>query len=168
MMSPIGRDPLGTWLDVGFGDGSLLAAAQEFGFRPFGLDLREEAVKRLAHQGIEAQLGQLHESPISDAAVISLADVLEHVPFPADLLASARQRLRFDGILFVSCPNMASVAWRTLTQLHVNPYWMELEHFHNFTRLRLTQLLEQCGFRIVQFGFSERYRLGMELIARVA
>jgi protein O-GlcNAc transferase len=43
----------GMWLDVGFGNGSLLFTAQEYGFTPVGIDLREEnvaALKMLRYQ----------------------------------------------------------------------------------------------------------------------
>ena len=34
----------GIWLDVGFGNGSLLFTADEFGFEPIGVDLRKDGV----------------------------------------------------------------------------------------------------------------------------
>lgn len=44
----------GRWLDVGFGDGSLLFTAQEYGFVPIGLDLRKANVDLMVGCGIEA------------------------------------------------------------------------------------------------------------------
>ena len=35
----------GRWLDVGFGNGSLVTTAAEFGYEVVGLDLREESVR---------------------------------------------------------------------------------------------------------------------------
>jgi protein O-GlcNAc transferase len=57
------------------------------------------------------------------------------------------------------------VVWRLLNMKKANPYWAEIEHYHNFGRLRLTSLLSECGFEVVQYGVSERYRACMELIA---
>src|SRR5262249_40155682 len=37
--------PDGRWLDVGFGNGSLLFTAEEWGYMPVGLDLRGENVR---------------------------------------------------------------------------------------------------------------------------
>ena len=37
----------GLWLDVGFGNGSLLFTAQEYSFQPVGLDLRKSNVEDL-------------------------------------------------------------------------------------------------------------------------
>lgn len=162
--------PPGQWLDVGFGDGNLLLTAQEFGYEPIGLDLRSKAVEGLTALGVEAHShtlsvhADIHPRP--SYSVISLADVLEHDPYPVRMLNAARALISSDGALFVSCPNLACAPWAMMTKLNANPYWSEIEHFHNFTRARLTKLLEQCGFAVVRYGISERYRMGMELIAR--
>jgi hypothetical protein len=46
-----------------------------------------------------------------------------------------------------------------------NPYWGEIEHYHNFTRPRLNALLEAHGFSPIDYNISERYRSCMEVIA---
>ena len=96
--------------------------------------------------------------------MISLADVLEHVPFPKDFLRHAHELLADDGVLFVSMPNADALVWKTLERAGTNPYFGELEHLHNFGRKRLTALLEECGFSVVSYGISERYLMCMELI----
>lgn len=159
--------PTGVWLDVGFGNGSLLFTAQEWGFQPMGLDLRPSSVEALKRLGIEARCADLTTLGESGSfAVISLADVLEHMPFPKEGLAAAHRLLRPDGVLLVSMPNYDCVAWRLLDAGNANPYWGELEHFHNFSRQRLYSLLEEHGFEVVHYSVSERYRVCMEVIAR--
>jgi hypothetical protein len=69
-------------------------------------------------------------------------------------------------VLFVSMPNYDCMAWRLLDAGNANPYWGELEHFHNFSRARLSALLSEQGFEPVQYAVSERYRVCMEIIAR--
>jgi SAM-dependent methyltransferase len=157
----------GTWLDVGFGNGSLLFTAQEWGFRPLGLDLRPASVEALQRLGIEARSADLTtlDEP-GRFAVISLADVLEHMPFPKQGLVAAHRLLQPDGVLFVSMPNYDCMAWRLVDAANTNPYWGELEHFHNFSRARLCALLEEQGFEAVHYAVSERYRVCMEVIAR--
>jgi hypothetical protein len=103
------------WLDVGFGNGSLLMTAQEFGFQPFGIDLRKQNVDDLIGLGIPAYHGSL-AGAVSDSAlptpptVISMADVVEHVPFPREPLRHARALIADGGILLVSMPNANSKA----------------------------------------------------------
>jgi SAM-dependent methyltransferase len=159
----------GTWLDVGFGNGSLLFTAQEYGFTPLGLDLRAANVKAFSALGIEAHCKDLSDLSLDAAcSVISMADVLEHAPYPKKTLQAARRLLSAGGVLFVSLPNMESMLWKTMDQRRANPYWAEIEHYHNFSRSRLYALLRETGFEPVRYGISERYRACMEVIARKA
>ena len=45
-----------------------------------------------------------------------------------------------------------------------NPYWGELEHFHNFSRDTLHRLLRDTGFRPVHYAVSERFAHVAQLI----
>jgi hypothetical protein len=84
--------PAGAWLDVGFGNGSLLFTAEEWGFEPVGLDLRPSSVEAMHRLGLEAHCADIaaFDSP-GRFSVISMADVLEHMPFPLVGLAAARR-----------------------------------------------------------------------------
>lgn len=156
----------GGWLDVGFGNGSLLFTAQEYGFTPIGLDLRPTSVEQLKQFGIHAFCMDINQVELSPkVSVISMADVLEHMPYPKQGLASARRLLVDKGVLFISMPNLDSMIWRALDANRSNPYWGEIEHYHNFGRARMYSLLSEFGFTPVRYGVSERYRACMEIIA---
>lgn len=156
----------GRWLDVGFGNGSLLFTAEEWGYVPVGIDLRKANVEALATLGYEAHCVSIEALPHNGRySVVSMADVLEHLPFPKVGLAAAYRLLRNDGVLFLSMPNMDNMVWRLLHANGVNPYWGELEHYHNFSRKRLYALLEEHGFTPLAYHVSERYRVCMEVIA---
>lgn len=156
----------GIWLDVGFGNGSLLFTAAEYGFTPIGIDLREENVQKLKNFGVAAYTIDIvdiaSDSPMS---VISMADVLEHIPFPKKALQKAYELLGDKGVLFLSLPNTETVIWQLRDQQNINYYWSEMEHYHNFSRSRLYRLLKDCGFTPVKYSISERYKVGMEIIA---
>jgi predicted SAM-dependent methyltransferase len=94
-----------------------------------------------------------------------MADVLEHMPFPDKALQHVYKLLEVGGVLFISMPNMVSQLWRTMDQQNINPYWGEIEHYHNFGRGRLFSLLEDCGFQDCRYGVSKRYRACMEITA---
>lgn len=152
-----------TWLDVGCGSGALMMTAKEFGFEVEGLDLRDSAVKRCNQLGLRVFKSTLamHTGEGGHTYdVVSLCDVLEHVPFPRQLIKEAREALNPGGVLVVSCPNLDVFG---LLPDDENPYWWELEHFHNFSGDRLIMLLEKEGFRDFHYRVSERYRLGMEI-----
>jgi len=159
----------GSWLDVGFGNGSLLFTAEEWGFTPVRVDLRRSSVEAMQQFGIEADCVDITAVNGSGRfSVISMADVLEHMPFPQDGLAAAQRLLQPEGVLFVSMPNYNCAAWRLLDANNANPYWGELEHFHNFSRTRLYTLMKDMGFEAIHYGVSERYRVCMEVILRRA
>lgn len=156
----------GDWLDVGFGNAALLLTAAEYGFTPVGIDLRQENVRILRALGVEAYADRLEDLDFSDRfAVLSMADVLEHVPYPGIVLKAAHKAMASGGILFLSMPNSESMIWRTLDRLNQNPYWTEIEHYHNFGRQRLYELLEEYGFSPLRYGISMRYRACMEILA---
>ena len=67
---------------------------------------------------------------------------------------------------FLSMPNSDCHVWRRLDEQGENPFWGELEHYHNFGRRRLYQLLESQGFEPIRYGVSERYYMCMEVIAK--
>lgn len=157
----------GRWLDVGVGNGALLAAADEFGFDAVGIDLRSEPVLRLQELGYKAEAVRFeHLDEENGFDVISMADVLEHIAFPRVAVAKAATFLKPGGLLFVSMPNTASLTWKLMDRAGVNPYWAELEHFHNFDRPRLESVLAEAGLDTIGYSVSERYLAGMELIAR--
>lgn len=156
----------GAWLDIGFGNGSLLFTAQEWGYEPVGLDLRKDNVEAMSKLNIEAHcqpVEQLDETGRFN--VVSMADVLEHIPYPKDALAHIHKLMSENAVLFVSMPNMDNIVWRALDAQGANPYWQELEHYHNFSRGRLYSLLNEQGFDVQEYNISERYRCCMEVIA---
>jgi SAM-dependent methyltransferase len=157
----------GRWLDVGFGNGSLLLTAEEWGFIPVGLDLRKSSVDSMNKLGIEAHCIEMNALEGDESfSVISMADVLEHMPFPGEALRTAHRLLSSNGLLFVSTPNYNCAVWRLLDAQNRNPYWGELEHFHNFSRARFYALLRESGFEPSHYHISERYRVCMEIIAK--
>lgn len=157
----------GRWLDVGFGDGSLVMTAAEFGYDVVGLDLRASSVAKMRAMGFDAHAVDLAAFEASEPFdVISMADVLEHMPFPKAALAKAHALLAADGLLLVSMPNMDAFVWKDLDARGANPYWGEIEHLHNFGRTRLYALLEEMGFTPCRYGISQRYVACMEVLAR--
>lgn len=156
----------GLWLDVGFGNGSLLFTAAEYGFETVGLDLREDTVSTMKQLKFECYREDVcNFSYERKASVVSMADVLEHTPFPKKCLVAARNLLKNEGVLFLSMPNFDALIWKVFTKQGINPYWGEMEHYHNFGRKRLYSLLEETGFKVLRYGVSERYRMCMEVIA---
>ena len=157
----------GVWLDVGFGNGSLLFTAQEYGFEPIGVDLRKDGVIALKSLGIEAYCDYVQNIEFGRSiSVVSMMDVLEHIPYPKEVLLAMHSKMDKDGCLLISCPNSETWIWKFLTLQNKNPYFNSIEHYHNFSRTRLVSLLNECGFNAIKYRVSERYKSGMEIVAQ--
>jgi len=157
----------GTWLDIGFGNGSLLFTAQEYGFEPIGVDLRQNNVDIMNALGIKSYCEDISNLKLEEkCSVISMADVLEHVSYPRDMLKSIDALLDPNGALLISMPNSEPIVWEMMNRQKINPYWNEIEHYHNFSRTRLYELLREFGFQKFDYGISQRYQMCMEVVAR--
>jgi hypothetical protein len=154
------------WCDVGFGNGALIMTAHEFGYQVHGVERCIKNVDRIKSiLGIELNTGH----GIADASrllynVVSYCDVLEHMRYPKSELLRARRNVEPGAALLVSCPAYDAPVWRLMGDPH--PYWCEFQHYHNFSRWRLYKLLKECGFEPLEYAVSQRYRGGMEIIAR--
>ena len=155
------------WVDIGFGNGGLIMTAGEFGFAATGVDARAEPVARLQTLGYAAICSPFENLAIeAPVAVLSMADVLEHMPAPRPAIDKVHAMLEADGLFYLSCPNSETSTWRLWEEANTNPYWGELEHYHNFSRSKLLQLLNDHGFRVIDYYVSARYYSCMEIIAR--
>jgi SAM-dependent methyltransferase len=155
-----------TWVDVGCGDGALAMTASDYGFSALGLDARSEAVRRIIELGFKAQESDFMQCTFEHKLdVLSMMDVLEHMPYPGLALGKAAELVRPGGILVISLPDLSCSSWRMMDAAKSNPYWMEIEHHHNFSRERLIALLGERGFGVADFGIPHRYKAQMELYA---
>lgn len=141
--------PGGRLLDVGCAFGFLLDVAAELDFEPYGLDLSPAAVARArrAH-GARVHAGGLDRDAFPGVRfdAITLVDVLEHVPDPADFLARVRERLAPGGALACVLPNVASVVRRVLGARW--PHYAR-EHLWYWTPGGLRRFFATRGFEVV-------------------
>jgi 2-polyprenyl-3-methyl-5-hydroxy-6-metoxy-1,4-benzoquinol methylase len=151
--------PGGRLLDLGCAMGFLLEAAEQVGLQGWGLDLNPEAV-RVAKQrfGDRVAQGELGASAFPGVSfdVVTLIDVLEHVPDPAALLAGVHQRLAPGGVLAALLPNAASLTRRLLGRRwpHYAP-----EHLFFWTPAALARQLVAAGFEVreIRTGIRKTY-----------
>ncbi|WP_144728447.1 class I SAM-dependent methyltransferase [Extensimonas perlucida] len=154
------------WVDVGCGDGTLTMTAADYGFAAVGLDARQETVSRIRQLGFRAEQGDFMKMKFEGQLdVLSMMDVLEHIPYPRDALRKAAQLLRPGGVIVISLPDLTCSSWKVMDAAKANPYWIEIEHHHNFSRQRLVALLKECGFDIADFSVPHRYKAQMEIYA---
>jgi SAM-dependent methyltransferase len=147
------RRERGRVLDVGAGDGTLLATLRDLGWTVHGLDFDERAVEAAASRGVEVQLGDPRKLPYADTSfdAVVMSHVIEHVEDPGVVLAEAWRVLAPGGELVVGTPNAESLLHR-----RYGADWQPLEtprHLQVFTRPALTALAEQAGLENV-WGYT--------------
>ena len=155
-----------TWVDVGCGNGALMMAAGDFGFSAIGVDARTKTADQLKNLGFNAIAGSFADIVINGRAdVLSMMDLLEHLPYPKEALAKAADVVRPGGLIVISLPDLTCSTWRLMDRLRTNPYWGELEHHHNFGRMKLLQLLRDSGFEPAAVTMPNRYKAQLEVYA---
>jgi 2-polyprenyl-3-methyl-5-hydroxy-6-metoxy-1,4-benzoquinol methylase len=144
-------------LDIGCGNGTFLHVAQQYGFRPHGMDVSARAVEIAVGQyGIPVRQGEIGSRGWDDQNFdfITMFHVLEHLPEPKLALEKVRELLRPAGRLIIQVPNISSVQARIFGTL-----WYGLDvprHVINFTPRALGHLLKEAGF---EFQLSTRFSL---------
>jgi len=99
----IGRPRL---LDIGAGPGALIEEASQLGFEAEGLDHCADNVEAARAKGLNVRLAAAED--LDDHAtfdVITMMDIIEHVPDPMRILRAVHRALKPGGELVVYTPN---------------------------------------------------------------
>jgi 2-polyprenyl-3-methyl-5-hydroxy-6-metoxy-1,4-benzoquinol methylase len=141
----------GRLLDVGCGDGLLVAQAQRRGWESWGLEVSDELVTRIR---TEYGLTQLFLGTLAAAAypsahfdAVLLINVIEHLRNPVETVAEIARITRPGGVVAVHTPNLDSLAawWHGPRWHHFEP----LEHFYYFNTDTLSGLLEKSRLTVI-------------------
>lgn len=150
-------------LEIGAGDGRLLAALARRGHRVAGIEPAAPFAARARERGMDVEAVAIEDAtrPASSCDVVVLWHVLEHLDDPVAALARAHGWLRADGRLVVAVPNLAS--WQARLG---GDRWFHQDvprHLTHFTPAGLRSLLERRGFRVVRVRqlMLEHNALGM-------
>ena len=151
-------------LEVGIGEGCLLAVALEMGYRPDAVEIVRQSAQEVADiLGIPIWNGDfLDYHPNQKYSVIIMGDVIEHVTAPEQALRNAYDLLADDGVLWLSTPNFEGSFTRLMK--FKDPMWLEPYHISYFSYHGLRALAEKCGFTVREYQASKRYNGSMELI----
>lgn len=136
----------GRWIDLGCGQGELLARA-DVPKGGLGLDRDRTALK--AGTGARFVVADLAQPlPFADDSFdgVSLVEVIEHLPDAEALVREIGRILRPGGWLVLTTPNVAHLTYR-IRALTGHPPKQEGYHFRFFTKRTLSACLEAAGFR---------------------
>lgn len=141
----------GRVLDVGCAAGFFLKVMRELGYKTHGVDISTYASnyarKILKLDVIEGELTDAF-FPNDFFDIITMWDIIEHLPNPLETLAECNRIMKKGGFLVVETLNTNSLMARILRQtwpLFEPPY-----HLFYFNRKTLKLILEMSGFRIIR------------------
>ena len=153
--------PNGAVLDIGCGNGAMLAEIRKHGhWRLYGVETSESGVSMARSQGFDVRrldagsdLGGLFEQHSFD--LIISVEVIEHVYDPRTLLRQAHTLLCRKGMLLLTTPyhgylKNLLIAMLGKSDSHYNPLW-DCGHIKFWSRQTISEALLESGFEAIQF-----------------
>ena len=146
----------GRWMDVGCSAGFVVEAAAQRGFDAYGVDVEAGAIRHARDQLRLDNVfcGALEQQDFAPGFfdVISLYDVIEHVPDLNATVATVARLLKADGVIEIRTPDVGH--FRVPRDL---ASWSEIkpsEHLYYFDRGTLDKLMRKHGLAITARRFS--------------
>ncbi len=142
--------PKGKWLDVGCSAGFVVAAAKQAGFNAFGVEIEKGAVRyaktELKLENVVAGVLEDQGYPSAYFDVISLYDVIEHVPDLNKVVKELKRILAPGGVVEIRTPDLGH--WLTPKDLSS---WKEVkpsEHLYYFDASTLSRVFANHGLKV--------------------
>lgn len=146
-------------LDIACYDGTISKLVKDNNNVVYGLDISKKAVEISNGKGIIAIVFDVEKKlPFlaNTFDVVIAGEIIEHVYDTDYFLREIHRVLRSDGELILTTPNLATLGRRILLFLGKNPL-IEVSinggggHIRYFVKDNLFQLLEDNGFKVVEF-----------------
>ena len=156
----------GRLLDLGAAGGELGVAVRDLFSRRIGFELDADRIGDLRSRFdsvVMIDLETVKALPKNIDAIV-LADIIEHLREPSQLLGLVRDSLTADGRLFLSVPNIANITVRLGLLFGIFEYRergiLDETHLRFYTMRTIKREVERAGFRIVAIrGSSVPIRL---------
>ena len=142
-------------LDIGCAQGFFLFGASKAGYTTKGIEIAQDAAVYARREfGLDIEAKPFEELQFAENYfdVITLWQVLEHVPYPLMMLKAVHRMLKPGGLLVVSTPNIEAIPAKILRKR-----WWDIKrlHINQFTTRTLTDILQNTGFKNIS---SASYR----------
>lgn len=155
----------GKLLDIGYGEGGLLGVAEKNNWECYGTELSPQSLKYGAEKGWKVSKDALNDTqfPKNGFDVVTLIELIEHVPNPDDFLQTAYSMLRPGGLLYLTTPNTESInrRWLGIDWTVVSPP----EHITLWSPAGIKKAMARNSFRLKEIrteGFNP-----VEIISRL-
>ncbi len=149
----VGNNPQPKWLDIGCGTGVLLESYPRIADR-MGVEMDAGSVERAISKGLNVR-------PITDPAdfnyaqygefdLITLCDVIEHIPQDAQAVAGVIDALRPGGIVLVTVPAMQSL-W--------SAHDVRNHHCRRYSKRSLVALFDPARWELLRVTYFSTFLL---------
>jgi SAM-dependent methyltransferase len=166
----------GRVLDVGCSVGFFLRVAKEQGWETFGVDQNMRSIQYARdNYGLNVMNGALEEAgfPPKSFDVVTLWDVIEHLPAPIGTLRQIAGLLKDDGILVFETPNIDGLfprlSYRVGKWMNYWPHPTPPGHLFQFSMKTIRLLLQEAGFSplaIKDGRIALNYSFGVQSVKR--
>ena len=135
-------------LDIGSGSCLSLLELRQLGVEPYGVEADPNVAAIAQRYGLNVHIGSIHNDPFPGQIfdLITLNQVIEHVPDPAAMLRVVRDRLAPGGRIVLSFPNVSSWSRRLSGGRWIN--WHVPYHQHHFNRRSFSLLAHSEGYEV--------------------
>ena len=143
----------GCALEIGCGEGWVLAALKKHGWQVIGLERTVDSARFAAQElDVPMVVGGLESlNPTAQFDRIILHQVLEHLPQPMQTLQACVRLLRPGGQMIIEVPNLGSWQFR-----YAQRHWVHLDvprHLGHFTPDSIRQALARAGLEVEGYSF---------------
>jgi SAM-dependent methyltransferase len=155
----------GRLVDIGAGTGILVEEAGKTGYLAEGVEPSRWLQRRAVERRLQVHLGTYpHADVHSGFNIVTIVDVIEHIPNPTGLLQEVAKQLAEDGIGLVVTPDVGSLAARLMGAR----WWhFRIAHIGYFGRKNLLLALDKAGLAPIAIGRPGWYFSLDYLIERV-
>ncbi|MFH1537735.1 MAG: class I SAM-dependent methyltransferase [bacterium] len=150
--------PSGRMLDIGCSYGAFLIEATSRGWSTEGIEPFEEGVEFCrGNLGLKVIQGEIPDAdlPSESYDVITMWEIIEHLPEPVAAMKKANELAKLKGVLFITSPSADSPAARLLRER-----WIGLKlptHLQFFNYSTLARLLVATGWSPVKIKSGGGY-----------
>ena len=140
------QKPGGTLLDVGAGSGILVETALAAGYKAEGVEPSASLQRQAVSLGLPVRSGVLPDENVRGPYdIVTLIDVIEHVPNPVELMRYIRDVMADDGICVVVTPDVGSLAARLMGK----SWWhYRIAHIGYFDRKTLSHAFDCASLQL--------------------
>jgi len=138
--------------DIGAFNGNFLSFFKKNGWQVDGNDLSQNGCK-MAKKLFNIKL---HNNDFCDEIcqdnsqdLITIIQVLEHIPNPAEMIKKIKRKLKKTGYLFIEVPNLKYASTDNLSD------FFGFQHISYFEEKSLQQLLTKQGFSLIDSSLAE-------------